>query len=42
VLGRSRDAWWRERMGRTAVARMLREGAEFDIFVAAREEETAR
>ncbi|HET6146341.1 MAG TPA: histidine kinase [Polyangia bacterium] len=38
VLGRSRDAWWRERMGRTAVARMLREGAEFDVFVAAREE----
>jgi len=38
VLGRSRDAWWRERLGRTAVARMLREGAEFDVFVAAREE----
>src|SRR4029079_4501677 len=38
VLGRSRAAGWRERLGRTAVARMLREGAEFDVFVAAREE----
>ena len=42
VLGRSRDAWWRELTGRTAVARMLREGTEFDVFVAAREEEAAR
>ena len=41
VLGRSRDAWWRDRLGRTVVARMLREGSEFDVFVAAREEEKA-
>jgi two-component system sensor histidine kinase KdpD len=39
VLGRSRDAWWRDRLGRTVVARMLREGSEFDVFVAAREED---
>jgi len=42
VLGRSRDAWWREVTGRTVVARMLREGGEFDVFVAAREDEGAR
>jgi two-component system sensor histidine kinase KdpD len=42
VLGRSRDGWWRQVTGRTAVARVLREGNEFDVFVAAREEEAAR
>jgi two-component system sensor histidine kinase KdpD len=42
VLGRSRDRWWRQLLGRTAVARVLREGGEFDVFVAAREEEGVR
>jgi two-component system sensor histidine kinase KdpD len=42
VLGRSRDGWWRQITGRTAVARVLREGGEFDVFIAAREEEAAR
>ncbi len=42
VLGRSRDHWWRQITGRTAVARMLHEGAEFDIYVTARDEEHER
>ena len=42
LLGRSRDHWWRQLTGRTAVARLLREGAEFDVYVAARDEEPAR
>jgi two-component system sensor histidine kinase KdpD len=42
VLGRSRDRWWRQVAGRTAVARMLREGAEFDVYVTARDEEPER
>ena len=42
VLGRSRDVWWRQITGRTAVARVLHEGAEFDVFVAAREDEGVR
>ena len=42
VLGWSRDAWWREISGRTAVARMLRQGREFDMFIAARDEEAGR
>jgi len=36
VLGRSRDHWWRQITGRTAVARMLNEGSEFDVYVTAR------
>jgi two-component system sensor histidine kinase KdpD len=42
VLGRSRDRWWRQIAGRTAVARMLNEGAEFDVYVTARDEEPER
>jgi two-component system, OmpR family, sensor histidine kinase KdpD len=42
VLGRSRDRWWRQVTGRTAVGRMLHEGAEFDIYVTARDEEAER
>jgi two-component system, OmpR family, sensor histidine kinase KdpD len=42
VLGRSRDRWWRQLTGRTAVARMLTEGAEFDVYVTARDEEDRR
>jgi two-component system sensor histidine kinase KdpD len=42
VLGRSHDRWWRQVTGRTAVARMLKEGAEFDIYVTARDEERDR
>ena len=42
VLGRSRDRWWRQVAGRTAVARMLKEGAEFDVYVTARDEEPER
>ncbi len=42
VLGRSRDHWWRQLTGRTAVARMLNEGSEFDVYVTARDEEAAR
>jgi two-component system sensor histidine kinase KdpD len=38
VLGRSRDRWWRQVTGRTAVGRMLSEGAEFDVYVTARDE----
>jgi two-component system sensor histidine kinase KdpD len=42
VLGRSRDRWWRQVAGRTAVARMLNEGAEFDVYITARDEEPER
>jgi two-component system sensor histidine kinase KdpD len=42
VLGRSRDRWWRQVAGRTAVARMLDEGAEFDVYITARDEEPER
>ncbi len=42
VLGRSRDRWWRQITGRTAVGRMLSEGAEFDVYVTARDEEPER
>ena len=42
VLGRSQDHWWRQVTGRTAVARMLSEGAEFDVYVTARDEERER
>jgi two-component system, OmpR family, sensor histidine kinase KdpD len=42
VLGRSHDRWWRQISGRTAVARMLKEGAEFDVYVTARDEEPER
>jgi two-component system, OmpR family, sensor histidine kinase KdpD len=39
VVGRSRNRWWRELGGRSVLARILREGAEFDVYVTAREEE---
>lgn len=42
VLGRSRDRWWRQVTGRTAVGRMLHEGAEFDVYVTARDDEAER
>jgi two-component system sensor histidine kinase KdpD len=42
VLGRSHDRWWRQVAGRTAVGRMLNEGAEFDVYVTARDEEPER
>jgi two-component system sensor histidine kinase KdpD len=42
VLGRSRDRWWRQISGRTAVARMLKEGAELDVYITARDEEPER
>jgi two-component system sensor histidine kinase KdpD len=42
VLGRSRDHWWRQLTTRTAVARMLSEGAEFDVYVTARDDGDGR
>ena len=42
VLGRSRDHWWRQLTARTAVARMLSEGAEFDVYVTARDDGDGR
>jgi two-component system sensor histidine kinase KdpD len=42
VLGRSHDRWWRQVAGRTAVGRMLNEGAEFDVYITARDEEPER
>jgi two-component system, OmpR family, sensor histidine kinase KdpD len=41
VLGRSRDRWWREITRRSTAARLLRAGGEFDVFIAARDEEGA-
>jgi two-component system sensor histidine kinase KdpD len=42
VLGRSRENWWRQVTGRTIVSRILREGADLDVYVTAGEEEHAR
>ena len=43
VVGRSREPWWRRIMdmglGRGVMARILREGAELDVYVTAREDE---
>jgi two-component system sensor histidine kinase KdpD len=40
VLGRSRQGWWSGLLGRTFVSRIVREGADFDLYVTARDEES--
>jgi two-component system sensor histidine kinase KdpD len=42
VLGRSRDRWWNDLVGRSVIARILREGGEFDVYVTARDREEER
>jgi two-component system, OmpR family, sensor histidine kinase KdpD len=41
VVGRSRRGRWADRLGRGFVARLVREGADFDVYVTARDEEHA-
>ena len=39
VLGRSREGWWSALFGRAFVSRIVREGADFDLYVTARDDE---
>ncbi|HVR60382.1 MAG TPA: universal stress protein [Polyangia bacterium] len=41
VVGRSRRGRWADRLGRGLVARLVREGTDFDVYVTARDEEHA-
>ncbi|HEY2902563.1 MAG TPA: universal stress protein [Polyangia bacterium] len=41
VVGRSHQNLWTRLLGRTFVSRIVREGADFDLYVTAREEERA-
>ena len=39
ILGRSRDPWWKRMLGRTFLLKFLQESDEFDVTVAALDEE---
>jgi two-component system sensor histidine kinase KdpD len=39
ILGRSRDPWWKRALGRTFLLRFLQESGEFDVTIAALDDE---
>jgi two-component system, OmpR family, sensor histidine kinase KdpD len=39
MIGRSHRSWWRQVLGRSFVARMIRQAAEFDLHIVALEDE---
>jgi two-component system sensor histidine kinase KdpD len=41
IIGRSKQPWWRQVIGRSVPIRLVREAAEFDLYVVAIEEDAA-
>ena len=39
IVGRSREPWWRQALGRSVAARMIRDAEGFDVLVASLEPE---